>query len=114
MNTFNTITKLPMDTTLSPSSTNWGKVYQNYISVNLSSDELMQGAYDAYNLLSRGALRKFQQDAISAINALIENQNKLIENQNELIEQLNALKAIVDNESPTFQNIKVKSITFIE
>ena len=41
---------------LSPASANWGKVYQKYISINLSSDQLMKGAYDAYNLLTAGNL----------------------------------------------------------
>ena len=62
---------------LSPASANWGKVYQNYISINLSSDQLMKGAYDAYNLLTAGKLSDFQGKAITAINTLITNQNTL-------------------------------------
>lgn len=65
---------------LSPASANWGKVYQNYISINLSSDQLMKGAYDAYNLLTAGNLSDFQGKAITAINTLIDNQGILASN----------------------------------
>ena len=62
---------------LSPASTGWGTVYQNYISANLSSEELLKGAYDAYNLLSARRLSDFQDKAITAINNLISNQESL-------------------------------------
>lgn len=62
---------------LSPASSGWGTVYQNYISANLSSEQLLQGAYDAYNLLSARRLSDFQDKAITAINDLISNQESL-------------------------------------
>lgn len=64
---------------LSPASSGWGTVYQNYISANLSSEQLLQGAYDAYNLLSARRLSDFQDKAITAINDLISNQESLAE-----------------------------------
>ena len=73
---------------LSPASANWGKVYQNYISINLSSDQLMKGAYDAYNLLTAKALSSFQSKAITAINTLIDNQNSLAEDLKNTVDNL--------------------------
>lgn len=40
----------------SATSTLWGRVYRNYISVNLKSEYLAKGAYDAYNLLTTNKL----------------------------------------------------------
>lgn len=58
---------------------NWGTVYQNYISTNLSAEELAKGAYDAYNLLTAGALKEFQTKVSSAIETLDDNQASLFE-----------------------------------
>lgn len=60
-------------------SANWGRVYQNYISANLSSKDLAKGAYDAYNLLSAGVLSKFQSDVWEAVENLEGNTTKLNE-----------------------------------
>ena len=74
---------------LSPASANWGKVYQKYISTNLSSEQLARGAYDAYNLLSAGNLSSFQSNAITAINTLISNQGILARDLNKTVTNLN-------------------------
>ena len=74
---------------LSPASANWGKVYQNYISINLSSDQLMKGTYDAYNLLTAGKLSDFQNKAITAIDDLIANQGILARDLNKTVTNLN-------------------------
>ena len=74
---------------LSSASANWGQVYQKYISINLSSDQLMKGAYDAYNLLTAGKLSSFQGKAITAINTLISNQKSLASDLNKTVTNLN-------------------------
>lgn len=76
---------------LSPASANWGKVYQKYISTNLSSEQLARGAYDAYNLLSAGNLSTFQGNAVSAINTLISNQTKLSTDLTKTVSNLDSL-----------------------
>ena len=109
--TFTDIDKLSEIQTLAPAENNYGKVYQNYISANLASDELAKASYDAYNLLSAGKLRDFQKAAVSAINALIENQNTLREQVSELQQKLDNLLA--GEGDIVVKNLKVKQISFV-
>jgi hypothetical protein len=95
MSTYATIPELTVpDASLSspPSdaSANWGKVYQNYISTNLSSENLAKGAYDAYNLLTTKNLNTFSIATVNAITSLRESvvniDNALQENFDSLYE----------------------------
>lgn len=74
----------------SDASANWGKVYQNYISTNLSSENLAKGAYDAYNLLTTKNLSTFSIATVNAITSLRESvvniDNALQENFDSLYE----------------------------
>lgn len=51
----------------------WGTVYQNYISVNLNSEDLAKGAYDAYNLLTSKKLFNVVKDTFDYIQAVENN-----------------------------------------
>lgn len=55
----------------------WGKVYQNYISTNLSSEQLAKGAYDAYNLLTTNNLYNFSTQTSGAILSLSKSVNSI-------------------------------------
>lgn len=55
----------------------WGKVYQNYISTNLSSEQLAKGAYDAYNLLTAKSLYHFSDQTSKAISNLSKSVNSI-------------------------------------
>lgn len=109
--TFTDIEKLSESQTLAPAENNYGKVYQNYVSANLASDELAKASYDAYNLLSAGKLRDFQKAAVSVINALIENQNTLRQQVSELQQKLDNLLA--GEGDIVVKNLKVKQISFV-
>lgn len=72
MSSYATITTptLPTANLSSPadvSSDIWGKVYQNYISTNLSSEQLAKGAYDAYNLLTTEKLKEFSEKTVASL-----------------------------------------------
>lgn len=90
---------------LSPASSGWGTVYQNYISANLSSEELLKGAYDAYNLLSARRLSDFQDKAITAINTLIDNQDSLAEDLKSTETSLNTTKSDLTTTSSNLSTI---------
>ena len=109
--TFTNIKKLSEIQTLAPAESNYGRVYQNYISINLASDDLAKASYDAYNLLSAGKLRDFQKAAVSAINALIENQNTLREQVSQLQQKLDNLLAGTGN--VVVKDLKVNQISFV-
>lgn len=55
----------------------WGTVYQNYISTNLSSEQLAKGAYDAYNLLTAKNLYHFSDQTSKAISNLSKSVNSI-------------------------------------
>lgn len=114
--TFTHIDKLSEIQTLAPAESNYGRVYQNYISTNLASDDLAKASYDAYNLLSAGKLRDFQKAAVSAINALIENQSTLRQQVSELQQQVSQLQQKLDNllaGDIVITDLKVKQISFV-
>lgn len=84
--------KLPSEDLSSPAaSTNgWGKVYQKYISTNLSSENLAKGSFDAYNLLSAGILKSFSTSVASSLDGLDTNLKTLLERVNLLTECVQA------------------------
>lgn len=103
-------------------SANWGAVYQNYISTNLSSEELAKGAYDAYNLLTTRNLYKFSNKVSIAIQNLSNNVNSidsaLKTNFDTLYAQVAELKRVLNSllagtGDVVIGNLKVQQISFV-
>lgn len=104
-------------------SANWGAVYQNYISTNLSSEELAKGAYDAYNLLTTRNLYKFSNKVSIAIQNLSNNVNSidsaLKTNFDTLYAQVAELKRVLNSllagtGDVVIGNLKVQQIFFVD
>lgn len=99
----------PEGGTLLPASANWGKVYQNYISANLTSENLAKGAYDAYNLLSAGKLLEFQQTSFNTFNKLIDNQTSLATDLNSVETKLTKTISNLDKLFSTEQGTSIST-----
>lgn len=106
----------------SSSSANWGKVYQNYISTNLSSEQLAKGAYDAYNLLTTKNFYNLSDQISAAITTLNRNVNTidsaLKENFDSIYQRLSALEQKFDNllagrGGLVVHDLKVTQISFV-
>ena len=104
-------------------SANWGKIYQSYISTNLSSEQLAKGAYDAYNLLSTMSLYNLSGQISSAITTLAKNVNSidsaLKENFDTLYAQVAELKRVLNSllagtGDVVIGNLKVQQISFVD
>ena len=106
----------------SAASAKWGKVYQNYISTNLSSEQLAKGAYDAYNLLTTNNLYNLSDQISAAITTLSNNVNSidsaLQTNFDNIYKRLSALEQKLDNllagtGGLVVHNLKVTQISFV-
>ena len=104
-------------------SANWGKIYQNYISTNLSSEQLAKGAYDAFNLLTTRKLLTFSDLTSKALLTLSNNVNSidsaLKENFDTLYAQVAELKRVLNSllagtGDVVIGNLKVQQISFVD
>lgn len=128
MNTYPTMQPvLVPDHTLSspPSydSANWGRIYQSYVSTNLSSEQLAKGAYDAYNLLSTTKLHIFSyytSEALSALDYNVKSINSALKaNFDALYAQVEELKRVLNSllagtGDVVVGNLKVQQISFVD
>lgn len=106
----------------SAASANWGTIYRDYISTNLSSEQLAKGAYDAFNLLTTNNLYNFSSQTAAAILSLSKSVNSidsaLQTNFDNIYQRLSALEQKLDNllagtGDLVVHNLKVTQISFV-
>lgn len=104
-------------------SANWGTVYRDYISTNLSSEQLAKGAYDAYNLLTTKNLHTFSVEVSTAIQNLSISVNNidsaLKTNFDTLYAQVAELKRVLNSllagtGDVVIGDLKVQQISFVD